>query len=101
QAGEKAQLIDPRGFREVRRTFEVKHRRAFTANLRALVKRGQPAGSPIADAIHGQSTGVAKHDIRGQVLALGTKPVKDPWAPGGASGLEFPAVNNAKGRFVV
>src|SRR5436190_13950215 len=85
----------------VRQRFQIEHGSAFASYLRALVNRWQPAGGPVANAIHGQPTRIAEDNISRQVLPLGAEAINHPRTPRWPPGLEFPAVNDAQRRLVI
>jgi len=62
---------------------------AFAPNLCALINRRQPAGRPIANAVHGQSARVAQDDVGRQILSLGAESINDPGTPSRPPGLEL------------
>src|ERR1041384_8337007 len=97
QCLEEAALVGARGSGDIRQRFEIEHRRALAANLRALIDRRQPPRSPIIDAIYRQSARVAQHDVSRQILSLGAQRINDPRTPGRPASLKLSTMDDAQG----
>src|SRR5260370_17449771 len=75
---------------DLRRRFQVEYGRSLAANLRALIDRREPAGSPVLNAIDRQPAGIAQHHIARQILAFASPAINPPPPPPQPPTLPFP-----------